>query len=408
MRREGVRWLLLCCAALALLGLGSVLVSGELSRVPFRAPPEPHTAPAYCNLDRPRGGEGRGSAAMALRGVVLLVRHGDRSAVHTELNGSGASGAPPALRCDAARNEIERLNAAFVVRSLAGGGELRPLGSLSGERGGCAVGQLTPRGLAQHAALGRHLGFAYQVLFDGLSVNTTMLNDHALVRDLSILNEASSSGANASTERGASLPFHFRSTDYDRTLLSAASLLHAMLPPAMLPQPGERQARLPIWTMEDETRDDLQGVGLISSTSQLPSGGERQRIGRCAGAAAAARRQIETWREDPEAWRELERCNKRSALPKHSHRLATHVADPLYAYTCHGVPLPGCIANSLARRFWRASDRWYCERYSGSHGGSDASRLAMRPLLERMLHGEDALLAVCMMSERNARGHEAV
>lgn len=382
-RSEPPKCLMISCAILVLLGLCALISTNISVGASFRTA-EP-VKPAYCNLAAASGAEGRGARAMELVGVVIIVRHGDRSAIHTELNGTGASGAGPALRCDA-REEIDRLNAAFTVWSLSSRLPLGPLGSLRGERGFCAVGQLTPRGIAQHAALGRHLGYAYQRFLTNLASSSSSLTPPYN------LSGSPTAAADVSVVH-PSAPYRFRSTNYDRTLLSAASLLHSMLPPALLPSVGggDPRRRVPIWTHEDESRDELHGVGLTSSTAQLPSGGERMRVGQCTAAAAAARRQMARWVEDMAAWGELKQCNRGARLPEPTERVITHVSDPLYAYSCHGVPLPGCISPRLTRRFWEESDRWYCARYGGARGGVHASRLSMRPLLQAVIRGEWAL-----------------
>jgi len=319
--------LIACCAAVLLLAL-SALVLANLSTgmVLARAGAAALAKPGYCNLAGASGAEGRGARALELRGVVIMVRHGDRSAIHTELNGTGASGAGPALSCEA-RGEIDQLNAAFAALKLSSGMPLRPLGTLRGERGGCAIGQLTPRGIAQHAALGKHLGYAY----------------HRLLNQLA--NSSVPGAARAAPSAAASgSPFRFRSTNYDRTILSAASLLHAMLPSALLPPSAN--SKLPIWVQDDEARDELHGVGLASSTATnvlLPFGGEATRAGACAAAAAAALEQMGHWREDQSMLRELARC-KPAKLPEGMQRLSTRVADSLFVYSCHDVPLPGCIS----------------------------------------------------------------
>jgi hypothetical protein len=291
---------MMSCAVLVLFGVCALIFTNISTGIAVvsRGRTAGPVKPAYCNLAAANGAEGRGARAMELLGVVVMVRHGDRSAIHTELNGTGASGAGPALRCDA-REEIARLNTAFAVHSLSTQLPLRPLGSLRGEQGFCAIGQLTPRGLAQHAALGRHLGYAYQHFLSTLAPPPNLSSPDT------------PTPANVPAAR-PSAPYRFRSTNYDRTLLSAASLLHSMLPPALLPPatatpttgvfpPSKTDgvfppSKLPIWTQEDESRDELLGLGLVSSTAELPTGGDR--VARCS-VAAAVRRQMQRWADVP-------------------------------------------------------------------------------------------------------------
>ena len=109
--------------------------------------------------------------------------------------------------------------------------------TLTGGHGHCAPGQLTPRGFAQHVALGRHLGRSFAPLLRSIGA------DHR---------------SNLSHPR-----MYVRSTDYTRTQMSAAALLYGLLPPNLRP-PALPPAI--IVTQPQEALETMHGVGLASSS----------------------------------------------------------------------------------------------------------------------------------------------
>ena len=118
----------------------------------------PNGLPSYCGA-RPRGMEGmlhHPRPGLVLHAVALTIRHGDRSAIHELPNTNETA----RWVCRPVGLEQRRAAASARVVNVDG----RPLHrSLlpqtdDGAGGHCAPGQLTPRGFAQHAALGRHLG----------------------------------------------------------------------------------------------------------------------------------------------------------------------------------------------------------------------------------------------------------
>ena len=121
----------------------------------------------------PEGGDDR-----KLRAVAIVIRHGDRSAIHSIPN---ATGEPAVWRClptareGLARREWPALRANFVVRTVTDGARLeRSLRSATQVgSSNCEPGQLTPRGFEQHVRLGRHLSNAYAPLLDALAANVS-------------------------------------------------------------------------------------------------------------------------------------------------------------------------------------------------------------------------------------------
>ena len=364
-------------------------------------------APQYCNIRAPSGAEGKvGSlhaSELTLRAVAVVIRHGDRSAIHAVPNGNVSTkwrcSSRPAAEPVASDHwhNLTSGSSPILVRSLKSGvllkRSLAPALLFTGTDS-CAAGQLTPRGVEQHLNLGRHLARAYAPFITRLAANAT------------------ASGR---------LPVYARCTDYQRTLLSAASLVTGMLPTAL----PTAQRPLVLHTEEEEARDVMHGVGLSSSSRRrrgaaepadtnrrtpAPStrtavddqGGETTRTGRCAAAATLARQQLQAWQPDAIAW---ERLTVLFGETAYSTLMTSGAADMLFARACHGQPLPcseaGCVDAEVARRVMRDADRFYCARFAGPEGGLRASRLSMLPLLLELFgrlqtavtsHGEPLIL----------------
>ena len=209
-----------------------------------------------------------------------------------------------------------------------------------------------------------------------------------------------------------------RSTDYGRTLLSAAALLQAMTRDYMALRPS-RTRPLALYTEEDEAGDIMHGVGLASSTKQrqgdapeATSGGaaETSRQGACKRAARLALEQIRAWQPAyPDAWR-------RFASLFGAGIQTTAAADALYARACHDVGPPcsqtrgGCVDELMQRQIWRDADSFYCSRFSGAEGGDKASRLSMLPLLKELFARLEAAAAPSSDAPRFVlfSGHDTV
>ena len=156
--------------------VGVVLLLALFVRIEGRAAPPTsrlHTKPKYCQAAL-SGSEGYGASDTAsyrgrgsprtLRAVALVIRHGDRSAIHPIHNSTSA---PPAWRCDASAyasglrpREWPAVLTGFVVRHVSSGAalsrSLRPsTRTLDDETTVCEPGQLTPRGFEQVRNAGR-------------------------------------------------------------------------------------------------------------------------------------------------------------------------------------------------------------------------------------------------------------
>ena len=406
----------------------------SLPNSPAIPPSGPHLRgsgrPDYCSAPT-TGAEGYGKSAgeRKLHAVAIVIRHGDRSAIHSVPNETGS---PVRWRCVpssheyAAKREWPGLRSSFVVRRLRDGSilqrTLRPaLLSSNGAPPGssCAPGQLTPRGFEQHVRLGRHLSAAYAPLLDAISAN-----------------RSSHAAAVGGIHKLAPPPALFvRSTDYARTLLSAAGLLLGLFHrhPSLRPSAARPVS---LYTEDAEAEDYMHGVGLASSSKQQngPSGGaaaekqqqqqqqqptaaqplvaaESERSGKCADATKYAKRAMSAWKPThPEAWRQIEALFGGPALVTMK---TTGVADALFARTCHGLAPPcgsaGCVDTAAMHSIWSDAHSFYCERFGGPNGGERSSRLAMLPLL-RDIFGRLQAASQETSSERISvfSGHDTV
>ena len=185
----------------------------------------------------------------------------------------------------------------------------------------------------------------------------------------------------------ASAPLLFaRSTDYSRTLLSAAGLLLGLL--RQYPPLRPSAARpISLLTEPDEPSDIMHGVGLASSSkrssTQPPSSGggaETSREGRCPAASRLARKELSAWRPEPALWSRLIGLFGGASMDA---LRTTGIADALYASACHDLPPPcgaaGCVDTPTQAAAWHDADTFYCSRYAGGAGGLEASQPSMAP-----------------------------
>lgn len=180
------------------------------------------------------------------------------------------------------------------------------------------------------------------------------------------------------------VPIFVRSTDYTRTLLSAASLATGLLEAHGAPSSGRP---LSLFVEDDEAQDIMHGVGLSSSSKRRADGrAESLREGSCSRAVRLSKQQLAAWQRDEPLWQRLAHVFGPGA---HSELTTTGIADALFSRACHDLPPPctaaGCVDAALAADVWRDAHRFYCKRFAGSEGGQLASRLAMTPLLVELL-----------------------
>jgi hypothetical protein len=377
----------------------------------------------YCEPPVDSGEEGQPQrSGLVLKGVVLAVRHGDRSAIHAVPGAS--TDAVQAFECappDGATAKLwARLEKQFTVVSSQDGRPLRRRirpqllkraegkpphrPTLQRVQQPCAPGQLTPKGFAQHTALGRHLARAYAPL-------------------LSQLNPRGGGGGGG----GGGSPLYVRSTDYTRTIGSVAALLAALLPQQWWERGvggAETAGGVRIEVNEDERHEIMHGISQHTSSNGTHRAGgtgssHADRGGPCPRASELARSQAAAWRRPAAIYDELAAvlCPSNGAFCSEATRAAvaaepiTHYADAYYAAACHGNPPPcaagaaaaaaaapapapqgaspgrreaigGCVGAELGRQLVRCADAFYCARFAGrGDGGLSSSRLAMQPFL---------------------------
>lgn len=326
-------------------------------------PPVWPPLPDYCSAPA-LGAEGfapLGSPKLTLHAAAVVIRHGDRSAIHALPHTNETAVWDCRSRKQIAVSEGMRVIALRSREALD-----RSFASLTaGDGTTCLPGQLTPKGIEQHLQLGRHLRRALAPLLTSLAAEASATADVLPV-----------SGSNASVARRL---LFARSTDYTRTILSLASLLHTLLP-----SPLRKQVDISV--EEIESQDILHGVGLASSSKvKGDGGGEKERRGSCAAAVGLAKQQIRDFRQNEDDLFQLEQLFGKAAR----NVFTTHVADALYARACHGFHPPcssrnGCVGPALSTGLWAAGDEYYCSRY-GRKNGRKASALAMYPFISEIL-----------------------
>jgi len=337
------------CLTMRLERYGEEDVGGARSLGPD--PPRLGRLAEYCHPPVDSGTEGHPPlAALELRAVVLTVRHGDRSAIHSipgslPPKGGGFSCSPEDL--DAVWRDLPARYRVISTATLAPiERPFRPQ-LREGSTSECAPGQLTARGFRQHLALGTHLHEAYKEFLAGLERSGGRL--------------------------------YVRSTDYPRTIGSAAALLTSLLPPSLWP------ARIDIEVNEDEAAEIMHGVGTKSSSKAAGDGAaERVIEGSCRVSVRRSAAQFDAWKR-PKEYARLRTLFGEAAVG----RAVTDFADAMFAATCHRLPLPcgagGCADHQLAEALAHRADEYYCARFAGAEGGAVATQLSFYPFLHEVL-----------------------
>jgi len=366
----------------------------------------------YCNSHKvlPAGLEGPASPPPAdtpnfagaeqyeMEHLVLLVRHGDRSAIHEipgavpdsasdSGDGDGNAGTGGAVHAGLqhplhgnkfldvrALHYIPRLTS-FAIRQLEGGTssvaalplldastEASPWSSgasrdsksmfdaldnaLLFQKGDLALppGKLTSRGFMQHVLLGQALQRAYQ----------RFLQQHVL------------------TPKNVQV----RSTNYDRTIQSVAALLLGLLPDV-----GGPDAPIDIHVFQDESAEVMHGI-----------------TARCRAAVQEARREKGSFELPRDVQQRLVQLFGEEA----GGTSITEVTDAALPRLCHNRQLPcgagtatsggsvaaggqSCLAEEDLGVLMGHADRAFCGRYTGSSGGRASTRLNTFPFLQEVV-----------------------
>jgi len=181
-----------------------------------------------------------------------------------------------------------------------------------------------------------------------------------------------------------------RSTDYPRTLQSAASFLSTFLPEKLTSLLSAADKKINIWTTEDFNSEIMHGVGIKHESTRY-SDKVLAQAWQCDEAIALANKQRQYF----------ENTTMLSGKSMIMHQLEsffgndirsmkiTDATDPIHARICHRLPLPcspkGCVDPTMASDMISKSHAMYCGRYSGAQGGERATKLAMKPFLDKLL-----------------------
>jgi len=307
-----------------------------------------------------------------LKQVQLVIRHGDRSPI------TSLTTPPPDFDCKlkdpAMRSVAELVRERFHVAGVQGTASLdyltrallHPLNdsqqpksavlvggadkaaAAGAEEQACFPGQLTERGVRQQLSNGRYLQERY-----GKALGVTDVE-----KDV-----------------------YFRSTNYPRTFTSGAALLLNFLAP-LVPD------RVPVIVQEDNNKEPLFGRGLIGASRPRnvdPFQSPADERGSCEAAFSLAARQEKAFLMDADLEQAFfEQLNLAPAAEAEARHLSVADAtDPLMGMACHKHPLP--VHRSLVRSLKEETDRMFCERFAGSEGGREGTRLGMQPFLKEVL-----------------------
>jgi hypothetical protein len=133
----------------------------------------------------------------------------------------------------------------------------------------------------------------------------------------------------------------------------------------------------------------MHGVGLRSSShsNNYSTSGEAEFTGKCAAAVQYAQKQKASFARRSPVYAELS-----SSFGSLQQQVVTDLADGSLPLYCHRRPLPcsqqhnpqlrsesKCMHLEQLQELMAESDRYYCERFSGTEGGLQATRLAFYP-----------------------------
>ena len=411
----------------------------------------------YC-AERINGGEegmlkpGDSANELVLHYVALTIRHGDRSAIHSmpgslsyfdpdnaEASSSNkkrkkSGGKPhPLYGLDfldsRALDYIPHLSS-FEVRPLQGSTassasdssasvaetvkhnlkrSLDPSSIFKVPDTQLEPGMLTTRGFMQHVVLGKSLAKSYEVLLKGVHSPRNL---------------------------------YIRSTNYARTVQSVAALVLGLAPeiggaartthPALgvltsgpdALSPGDGESKVVIESHVDEEAEVMHGIGLKLSSHTVDASGEKALTGSCDKAVSLAKAQKSAFSIAPSVQSSLEalftpRHLKNAAGGEEGEaggggvrgRFVTDLADASVPHLCHNEELPcssdgaGCMSEQLLGQLMVQADAAFCQRYTGTHGGAEATRLSIYPFLSEVLSNlKSQSAAFVPSSSKGAKG----
>lgn len=320
----------------------------------------------YCAAGPQTGTEGRiapGSASVIdgaeLVHVLVLVRHGARSAIHSIPGGAHNFSCALSPEVQAA---VASWPSLFEVHSASGGHRVSRQWMPETEDDGitCKTGQLNNAGYRQLLSLGNHLASAYAV------------------------------GAPNFLAGLQPKEVYIRATDFTRTRASAAALVTGLLGLGRSRTP--EHDRFTVNVHESGAGEVMHGAGWSHSSRQTneanvqtgsrhPSSGDIP----CAKATNLAQVQEAVFAPTHGVGTSLAHLFG----PAAKHLRSVQAADAVYSTVCDRGQLPcgpnGCIDSELAQLIVSDADRHFCGRFAGQQGGAAATRLAFWPLLNEVL-----------------------
>eukprot|EP01033_Poteriospumella_lacustris_P007793 gene7793-5606_t len=186
---------------------------------------------------------------------------------------------------------------------------------------------------------------------------------------------------------------YVRSTNYVRTIQSVSALLMALLPQIVQRKTtSSPSSKVTIHTFADENHEIMHGLGLRSSSHgiQAPGQASIETFGACPRAIAATKTERAHFQVTPTAMQPvIDRFGDevRALYPP-------EIVDTSIPAYCHQRGLPchvgsagstttseECMEKAHLEHLMKDADRYYCDRYSGMHGGYEATQLATYPFL---------------------------
>lgn len=253
-------------------------------------------------------------------------------------------------------------------------------------------GLLTTRGFMQHISLGKSLAKSYLRLLQGVH---------------------------------SAQNIYIRSTNYARTIQSVAALVIGMIPDIGGASESKRQmvdsgldrdsfhrGKVVIESYMEEDQEVMHGIGLKLSSHSVDASGERVIMGACNKSIKLAKAQKDAFTISPSVISSLEtlftpsadrgfaRGKTRSASEEDNSggsagsirdRFVTDLADASIPHLCHNEELPcssqgaGCMTEDLLGQLMGQADRAFCDRYTGSKGGAEATKLSIYPFLNEIV-----------------------
>ena len=216
-----------------------------------------------------------------------------------------------------------------------------------------APGQLTTRGFMQEFNLGSYMKGAYEAFLESRVIHPV----HAYVR----------------------------TTNYPRTIQSVAGLMLGMLPDV-----GGPDHPITLWSHLSETSEVMHGIGLRLSSRGITANnpGDKEIVGGCPRSVGLAKKQKQSYVMNGNVHSRIDSLFGNKA----SSRFVTDLADASLPPLCHNRPLPcsleenkGCMTEPDLGELMEEADRAFCARYTGEDGGGVATKLSIYPFLQEIL-----------------------